>query len=240
MMKAKPSTPFLAAGIFGAVCLASPGYLRAQAPAGPLPAAQPQGARPSTANLQEQPAAQARTSILGAWRWNRDDSDDPRKKMEEARGNRSGGHRGGIRVGGPGMGGHGGYGGQRGGEDEDRERMQELLAPANSLTLAQRDPKDPEIDVTEDQDRKRALFTDGRKLQKPNSKDGGYQEVAAHWDDKRLVTDEKSPRGGKMSRTFELSYDGMQLYETLHLTTGRSNTPVIIRYVYDPAQQPSH
>jgi hypothetical protein len=47
------------------------------------------------------------------------------------------------------------------------------------------------------------------------------------------VTEEKNPRGGKMSRSFELSYDGTQMYETLHLTEGRSNTPVVIRYVYD-------
>jgi hypothetical protein len=38
-----------------------------------------------------------------------------------------------------------------------------------------------------------------------------------------------------MSRSYELSYDGTQLYETLHMTVGRSNTPLIIRYVYDQA-----
>jgi hypothetical protein len=101
------------------------------------------------------------------------------------------------------------------------------------LTLAQKSAKDPEVDLTDDQNRKRALFTDGRKLQKPDSKDDSYQEIAAHWDGSRVVTDEKSPRGGKMSRTFELSYDGTQLFETLRLTTGRSNTPLDVRYVYD-------
>ena len=87
--------------------------------------------------------------------------------------------------------------------------------------------------------RKRALFTDGRKLEKPDSKDDSYQEIAARWDGARLVTDEKSPRGGKMSRTFELSYDGAQLYETMRLTMGRSNTPLDIRYVYDPVSAPA-
>jgi hypothetical protein len=38
-----------------------------------------------------------------------------------------------------------------------------------------------------------------------------------------------------MSRSYELSYDGTQLYETLHLMMGRSNSPVIIRFVYDAA-----
>ena len=92
-----------------------------------------------------------------------------------------------------------------------------------------------EVDLVDDRDRKRAFMTDGRKLQK--SKDANYQEIAAKFDGKRLVTEEKSPRGDKMSRTFELSEDGRQLYQTLHMTTGRNNTPLVVRYVYDlPAQ----
>jgi hypothetical protein len=97
-----------------------------------------------------------------------------------------------------------------------------------------------EVDLMDDQNRKRALITDGRKLQK--SKDANYQEIAAKWEGNRLVTEEKDPRGNKMSGTFELSYDGMQLYETLHMTLGRNNTPVVIRYVYDqaPTSQPAN
>jgi hypothetical protein len=94
-----------------------------------------------------------------------------------------------------------------------------------------------EVDLLDDRDRKRAFMTDGRKLKK--SKDDHYQEIAAKWDGNRLVTDEKNPRGGKMSRTFELSADGRQLYETLNLKMGRNNTQRVIRYVYDipiPAQ----
>jgi hypothetical protein len=135
----------------------------------------------------------------------------------------------------PGMGG-GPYGGRRGGggneSDEDRERMQEYLNPSRALTVAEA-KKDVEIDMFDDQDRKSAFFTDGRKLQK--TKGGTTQEVAAHWEGNRLVTDEKSPSGRKMSRIYELSYDGAQLYETLRLTRGRSNSLVSIRYVYDQA-----
>jgi hypothetical protein len=90
------------------------------------------------------------------------------------------------------------------------------------------------VDVFDDQERKTALFTDGRKVQK--AKDAVNQEIAAHWDGNRLVTDEKTPRGEKMSRTYELSYDGTQLYETVRLTRGRSNSQVSIRYVYDQAE----
>ncbi len=230
---------------FGILCIAAitiPGSIRAQAPAGPLPAAQPQAAPPSTANPQNQQRAETRTSILGQWKLNRDESDDPRKKMEDARTSRGSGSGGGsgVRIGGFPMGGHGGYGGNRGGEsNEEQQRTQSVIAPANSLTLAQKDPKNPEVDLTDDLNRKRSLFTDGRKLEKPDSKDDSFQEIAARWDGSRLVTDEKSPHGGKMSRTFELSYDGAQLYETIRLTMGRSNTPLDIRYVYDPVPAPA-
>ena len=139
-------------------------------------------------------------------------------------------------MGGPGMGG-GPYGGRRGmggGEsDEDRQRMQEIVSASNTLTIAEA-KKGVETDIFDDQQRKQALFTDGRKVQK--SKDLNYQEIAAHWDGNRLVTDEKSPSGRKISRTYELSYDGTQLYETLRLTAGRSDSQISIRYVYDQPQ----
>jgi len=127
-------------------------------------------------------------------------------------------------------GGGGGYGGRRGGgeSDEQREKMRELLTPARKISFSM---TGAEVDLVDDRDRKRAFMTDGRKLQK--SKDENYQEVAAKFDGNRLVSDEKDPLGNKMSRTFELSEDGRQLYETLHMTVGRNNTPRVIRYVYD-------
>jgi hypothetical protein len=232
----KPHLSFLlsAFGILGIVAAADPASVHAQAPAGPLPAAQPQATPPSTTNPQKQQRAETRTSIFGEWKLNPDESDDPRKKMEDARTSRGSGPRSGsgVSIAGFPIGGHGG---NRSGEsDEDRLRTQSAIAPANSFTLAQKTPKDPEVDLTDDQNRKRAFFTDGRKLEKADSKDDSYQEIAARWDGSRLVTDEKSPRGGKMNRTFELSYDGAQLYETIRLTMGRSNTPIDVRYVYDP------
>jgi hypothetical protein len=235
-MKSLNATNFFAMVIFSAACLAAPGWARAQAPPGPLPATPSQDAPPPGAQAPVQKrVVQPRPSILGAWKLDPEDSDDPRKKMQQERsGGNNGGHGGNRRMGGgyPG----GGYGGHRGvsqGEsDEDRQRMQELFNPSHSLTIAQAQ-KDVEIDAFDDQERKRAFFTDGRKLQK--SKGLNYQEIAAHWDANRLTTDEKNPRGGKMSRTFELSYDGTQLYETLHMTVGRSGTPLVIRYVYDQA-----
>ena len=107
--------------------------------------------------------------------------------------------------------------------------MHELLSPPMTMTFSM---TGAEVDLMDDRDHKRAFVTDGRKLQKP--KDDSYQEIAAKWDGSRLITDEKSPRGGKMSRTFELSPDGRQLYENLHIeSSGRNNHSLEVHYVYD-------
>src|SRR5207248_3386634 len=126
-------------------------------------------------------------------------------------------------------GGRGGYG-RRGGEsDEERQKMHELFTPAKAFTLSM---TGAEVDLMDDRDRKRAFMTDGRKLQK--SKDDRYQEIAAKWDGNRLVTEEKSPRGGKMSRTFELSPDGRQLCENLRIeSSGGKHRSLDVHYVYD-------
>ena len=116
--------------------------------------------------------------------------------------------------------------------DEERAKMHELLTPPADITFSM---TGAEVDLKDDHDRKRAFMTDGRKLQK--SKEDNYQEIAAKWDNNRLVTDEKGPRGGKMSRSFELSPDGRQLYETLNLKMGRNNTETSFRFVYDVPPQ---
>ena len=202
----------------------------AQSPSGPITAS-PTQPRPATAanGLNATPLPAARTTILGVWKFNPDDSDDPRKRREDSRGwnGGSGGGRGRMGGGYPG-GGHGGYGRRGGKSDEERQKMRELFTPAKAMTLSM---TGAEVDLVDDRDHKRAFMTDGRKLQK--SKDDNYQEIAAKFDGTRLVSDEKDPRGNKMSRTFELSSDGRQLYETLHVTSGRNNTPLVIRYVYD-------
>lgn len=141
----------------------------------------------------------------------------------------------------PGSGGGYPRGPQGGGGGRDTPTDPKLLdavLPAQSLTI---DLKNSEVDVTDDQYRKLIFFTDGRQLQK--SSDDSHQEMAAHWDGNRLVTDEKSPEKGKLSRTFELSGDGRQFFETFHVDTNKSKTPVVIQYVYDiasPETQLSH
>ncbi len=179
--------------------------------------------------------------------------------MQEARGSSGGGNGGGNggngpygggggRVGGTwpgggmgGGGGRGGSGGHRGGgsdgqNDESRETMYEIMNPADSLTIAQAKDSAPEIDLTDEQNRKRVFYTDGRKLQK--SKDNKYQEETAMWQEGRLVTYIPA-RQGAIKRIFEVAPGGEQLIETVQMPvrqqqqSGQSNSPVVIRYVYD-------
>jgi hypothetical protein len=207
------------------------GAAAAQAPAGPV-SAPPPGTMPAAKPQEAAPLPPPRQSILGAWKLNRDESDDLRNRSQASHGSGGGGY-GGRRAGGgwPGGGGYGGHrGGMGGGEsDEERQKMHELLSPAMTMTFSM---TGAEVDLIDDRDRKRAFITDGRKLQK--SKDDNNQEIAAKWDGNRLITDEKSPRGGKMSRTFELSPDGRQLYENLRMeSSGRNNRSLDVHYVYD-------
>jgi hypothetical protein len=264
-MKITNTSIYVIFGVLGAISLLVPGRAMAQAAPGPLPRGQSksqgQTAEPQAtpAARPQEPGASPRTTLAGAWKLNHDQSDDGRQRVRVAEGagnnypgggSPGGGYPGGGYPGGgyPGGGGYprgpwGGYPGGGGnpnggpsydGKDiEDNPRIRSLIYPAGSLMV---DLKNPEIDVTDDQSRKLILYTDGRQLSK--STNDSHQEVAAHWDRSTLVSDEKSPLGGKMSRTFELSQDGRQLFETLQIDNGRSRTPITIRYVYDVPASP--
>ncbi len=145
-------------------------------------------------------------------------------------------------------GGRGGNGGHRGNNGNDqnsegRETMHEIMNPAQSLTITQAKDSAPEIDITDEQNRKRVFYTDGRTLQK--SKDEKYQEETALWQDGRLVAYIPEKRGA-IKRTFEVAPGGEQLIETVQLParqqqSGQSDSPVVIRFVYDlvKADKPS-
>ncbi|MGB8541574.1 MAG: hypothetical protein WCD49_08050 [Candidatus Acidiferrales bacterium] len=253
------ASTFSAAGL-------TPGILRAQETQGPLPATPPQ-APPlepgpishSADALSAKPKA-PRTSIVGAWTLNTDQSDDGRRKLEQAqaKSQNSAGRSGNPRTGGgspyPGGGGGNPYPGGGGGNtypggggrqgaisqisDADRSELRELTDPPDALSISQKDPKGAEVDVTDDLARKRVFLTDGRKAAK--SSDDTYQEIEAKWDGRSLVSDEKTSRG-QFSRTFELAPNGQQLYETIRIDASayggsRSAQQVYIQYVYDADQ----
>ena len=190
----------------------------------------------------------AQPSINGTWKLNRDESDDAREKLRSAVGDRDqngpmtrhGGMGGGIGMGIPGIGGIGcmgrptgpGPGQGRGpgaGSEDQRASLRDLVQASDQLRIAQ---KGPEIDVTDTESRMRALFTDGRKLEKPK-KDAAQTQVKAHWERQTLITEEKGPGGEKISHSYELTGDGKQLADTLTLESKHLNTPIIVRSIYD-------
>src|SRR6516225_5116703 len=200
---------------------------------------------------------QKKENLVGSWRINPGESDDVHEKIEEAR-NRSSGNKnpnagsvgnspypgngggngpygrptnspypgGGSPY--PGNGGGNGPYGRRGGGDptnyEDRQQLQDLIEPATSLSFVQ---KENEVDVTDDQGRKRIYLTDNRHPQK--SKDDSYRESSAHWQGASLVSEEKGPHGGRITRTYELRPDGKQLSESVRLDNSHTEL-ITVRY----------
>lgn len=251
-MKTRPYAIVLFWGFLIAASLTSPRRLDAQASPGPIAPTQSREQSPAQypqpAAKPKPPQVPPRTTLAGFWKLNRDESDDPEQEVRAAessspntRGYPGGGYPGGNPGGYPGRspgggypypggGGSGPYGGRRNtGQDiEDNPKMQPLIHPSESLSI---ELKNPEVDVTDDHSHKLILYTDGRHLQK--STDYNHQEVAGRWNGSQLVSDEKSPLDGKMSRTFELAQDGRKFYETLHIDNGHSKAALVIRYVYD-------
>lgn len=225
--------------ILNGVCMLGSGLVLGQAPPGPItPPPTAVSAQPAPAPPKK-PEVAPRKDIMGAWRFNKDESDDPREKLRQARdadsGSRGGGGYGGPRVGWPGGGGPmggGGYGGHRSSsQDDESSRLGDLVNPARELQIIRRSPNDPEVEMIDDRERRRIFYTDGRKIEK--QKDPGMEEISAHWEENKLVTDEKGPHNGKLSRTLEVSSDGKQLLETVRATDSKGNHPLTVQYVYD-------
>lgn len=216
----------------------------------------------ATSSLPTSGARQA--GLNGTWKLNRDDSDDPHEKLRSAtqdrdqNGNmgRHGGMGGGIGMGVPGIGGIGGGMGAPGGggtgrpgggmgdpgggsggrssssSQEQQAHLRDLVQPPDQLKV---DQKGPEIDMTDGENHIRLLFTDGRKLEKPKS-DGTPTQVTANWRGETLTTEEKGPRGEKISHAYEVLTDSKpQLIDTLTVHSKWLNAPIIIRSVYDRA-----
>jgi hypothetical protein len=108
--------------------------------------------------------------------------------------------------------------------------MLDLLRPSMVLTV---EVKEGEFEFTDEKNRKRAFFTDGRKLQK--SKDDTYKEIAALWSAGHLSFDEKGPRGEKITVTFQLDRNARQLIEKTEVDNSKIYSPVVIRHIYDIA-----
>jgi hypothetical protein len=147
-------------------------------------------------------------------------------------------------MGGGGMGGGGrqGNGGPQGGSQsnspkggtpEEKERYQELMDPSVRLDLEKRADKEAIVELNGDQGRKTIFYTDGNKPDAPAGV--GTDVVEAKWDGAKLVSYVSLPKGGTAKRTYEVSPDGMQLWEEIEMVVGKDKNPSRFRFVYDAA-----
>jgi hypothetical protein len=172
----------------------------------------------------------ANPNLAGQWKLNKDQSDDPRQKMQQAMGNSGegagqgggGGHRGG---------GNGGAGGGRGPGG--------MMNDMSQLTIEETATS---VKVTGASGRVLAANPAEQPAAKPATNGNGegetreYTPPVAKWQGAQLVTSMEGHRGGSTTRTYELSPDGKQLIVTTKMQNPRLTQPVSIRFVYDPAK----
>jgi hypothetical protein len=224
---------------FAGAGLVLAGATFAQAPPGPI--------TPPASAISNIPSAPPpvkippRKNILGAWRLNRDESDDPKAKSNQRKvnnpssnpGGSSGPHIGfpGGGMGGPGMGGPRPTNGSQKDTDADRERYAELIDPSVRLRLERKGDADPIVTMFGDQGRKTIFYTDGKKPDAPAGV--GTDIVEAKWDGGKLVSESPLPKKGSFKRTYELSPDGLQLWEQVEMVVGKDKNPSMFHFVYD-------
>lgn len=195
-----------------ALLLPASGSLTTSA-AAPIPARQ--------AASQDAGSQAAKPNLSGTWKLNKDQSDDPRQKMQQAMGS-------GSPPSPPPQGRGGGPGG--------------MMAEWSQLTVTQLDAN---VKVTGASGRtlaNTAPADNSAKSDESNAsgsnenQNGGQRRMApspAEWQGSQLVANGRGFGGGSTTRTFELSPDGKQLYVTTKMTSERLSQPVTYKLVYD-------
>jgi hypothetical protein len=191
--------------LFAAAASAAPQVAIAQnAPAGPQ-----SGAAPSEQPNQTSSASQSSApNLAGTWKLNKEQSDNPQEKIQEAGG----------------FGGRGGGMGRRRGGGGGGRMMSEL----SQLKIEQ---SASSVKITNSDGREIAQYSSSG-----SSSDSSGTAPAAEWHGAQLVSTTEGRRGGSVTRTFELSPDGKQLYMTTKIENPRLQQPVSIRFVYDSAK----
>lgn len=214
-------TSFAAAAFFIATVIP----LSAQnAPAGPQSAAAPSD-EPAQTSSSGTAEIGGKPNISGTWTVNKDQSDNPQQKMQEAGGSGSGG-----------MG-----GGMRGGMGRRNRGSGGMMSQLSQLTIVQTESS---VKVTNEGGRVVAAYSSSNSNNALNGdqSNGGDStgaesraaRTAAQWQGDSLVVQTQDRRGGTTTRTFELSPDGKQLCMITKIDSPRFQRPVTIRFVYDP------
>jgi hypothetical protein len=255
--RGRRSLVFLGFCVLGFDLVFCPSAARAQAGPGPIhPAPSSGGESGGTPRAAaDEPKPPDRKDLWGTWKLDVAQSDDATQQIKDAKSTgsvgspRTGGGGGngspngnntGIHMGGPTSpfpaGGNGRSPRNTGSDDDDftHAQMQELTNPAGEITLSAKDTKEDkgaEVNLTDDLNRQRVFFTDGRKIAK--SKDEKYQEYNSHWEDYRLVGDVEGAHDARATRSFEPAPGGQVLFETIRLERTKTHDMVEIRYVYE-------
>ncbi len=96
---------------------------------------------------------------------------------------------------------------------------------------------DPEIFITKDEEIIHERFTDGRKEER-DAGDGATAEVKTRWKKRKIVTEIKTGRAGKIIESYELDPEKNQLILTVRIESGRMGK-LKVRYVYDAVSSSS-
>jgi hypothetical protein len=176
-------------------------------------------------------SAQSGNNLTGAWRLNKDLSDDLAKVMEATQGERraGGGHTppGGVGGHGPGM--HRGGRDTHGKGDEAEQQMRMWLhEPPGRLTITQTDRA---ITFTDGDGRSQRLATTGEKQRISIGR--GTVEVRTKWDGERLVKETSLARGMKVTETYSVVSDAKRLQVMIKLEGSHLQQAVNFRRFYD-------
>ncbi len=189
-------------------------------------------------------------NLAGTWKLNEKKSDDVRAKMQAAR-NQNQDQPQGQDAGGPGgnggPGGDGGPGGMRGGPGRGG-----MMADFSQITIEQTATT---AKVTGASGRVLAVLGPGADNSGaapthaasaddlpansdagPRPRRGPPPPAVAHWNGGQLVSESQNPRGGKMTRTYELSPDHSELFVSTKIENPNLSEPVTYRQVYDRAK----
>ena len=155
-------------------------------------------------------------NLAGTWKLNKDQSDDPRQKMQEAMGGENGG----------GFGNRQGRGeGRRGGMMEDLSQLT-ITQTGDSVRVAGKSGN--VLAATADNQQKSE-----QSAESDQEGERGFPADTLQWKDSQLVSEREGRNGGKTTRTYALSPDGKQLYVTTTMNNPRFSQPVTFRSVYD-------
>jgi hypothetical protein len=183
--------------------------------------------------------------IAGAWKLNRDESDDPTAQLSALREGRpgegqgrpgggrggwtGGGGRGGMGRGGGGRGGMGPGGGPGGG---NAAAMQEGLAmlrqATEQFTVTQNDST---VTLASDAGLSRLFHTNGKAIKEELPR--GTVKTKATWEGANLVIDRDWGSGVKLDETYFRSPETRQLYVIVSFRMPRLSQPLEFRRVYD-------